>query len=549
MSAPWSRSRLLWPVVVAVFSFLLFLNTSTHPFVYDDHVLIVENSRLASIEYLSSLFNSSFQYDAPRIDYSSFQIDYYRPFVRLLFWIIYQIGELNPVYWHVSNILLFSLVSVLVWLLVDKLSGNRRVATISALLFVAHPVHTEAVAYVNSLVETLHAIFFLSALLVYLIARDRSAGRSLTDRGILYLGALMLFESALLTKEAAICLPIVIGALEFLTTEEGWKKRLLKGMQASSLFLIPIAGYFLLRYITYGRVARMNSNMPLWKVFINIPQAITSYLKMLLYPVSLTLLNTLPLTESLFSPYFLLPTFILVALTATLWLYTSRLTFFYWIFLLVTLMPVMHLGVFPLDRILQHRYVFIGSIGIFALLATGFDKLVAKAPRPAYIALAAILVFLSVQTYKQNGYWQSEFILYQREYHLAPGSEFAAAAYASQLLIKGQSQEAARLFTHIIQKINPDSAFAHLGMAEYYKAYGDYEQAAHFYTRVITLQGGHRRDLYLSLAECYKRIGNKQKAIEILQEAVKSHPEYLDAQRALAEMLRAENPLGGSYVN
>lgn len=549
MSASWSRTRLLWPVVVAVFSFLLFLNTSTHPFVYDDHVLIVENSRLASPEYLSSLFNSSFQYDAPRLDYSSFQIDYYRPFVRLLFWIIYQIGGLNPVYWHVSNILLFSIVSVLVWLVVERLSGSTRVATVSALLFAAHPVHTEAVAYVNSLVETLHAIFFLSALLVYLIARDRSTERSFTDRSILYLGALMLFEAALLTKEAAICLPIVVGALELLTTEEGWKKSLLKGMKAGSIFLIPIAGYFLLRYITYGRVARVNSDMPLWKVFVNIPQAITGYLKMLFYPVSLTMLNTLPLTESLFSPYFLLPAFILVAVTATLWLYTSRTTFFYWAFLLVTLTPVMHLGVFPLDRILQHRYVFIGSIGIFALLATGFDQIVAKAPRPAYIALAATLVFLFVQTYKQNSYWQSEFTLYQREYNLAPDSEFAATSYASQLLLNGRLQEAARLFTHVIQKMNPDSAFAHLGMAEFYRLQGDYEQAIYFFDRTITIQRGHRLDLYIALAECYEKTGRRHKGIDILRQVVKEHPEYLDAQRALAEMLRAENPLGGSYVN
>lgn len=543
------RSRVwLLPLGVAVFSFLLFLNTSTHPFVYDDHVLIVENTRLATPEYLSSLFNSSFQYDAPRLDYSSFQIDYYRPFVRLLFWIIYQIGGLNPVYWHVSNILLFSIVSALVWLVVDKLSGSRRVATVTALLFAAHPVHTEAVAYVNSLVETLHAIFFLSALLVYLIARDSST-KSLTDRGILYLGTLMLFESALLTKEAAVCLPIVIGVLELLTTEEGWKKRFLRGIQAGSFFLIAIAGYLLLRYVTYGRVLRVNSDMPLWKVFINIPQAITGYLKMLLYPVSLTMLNTLPLTESLLSPYFLLPVTILISVTLGLWLYASRMTFFYWAFLLITLMPVLHLGIFPLDRILQHRYVFIGSIGIFALLATGFEQLLIRAHRPAYVILGAVLIFLSVQTYKQNGYWKSEFTLYQREYALAPNSEFAANAYAFQLLLNGQPQEAARLFTHILQKMNPDSAFANLGMAEYYRVHEDYEQALHFFDRTITIQRGHRLDLYIALAECYEKIGRRGKGIEILRQVVKEHPKYLDAQKALSEMLKAEFSSGGNYVN
>lgn len=544
-----SRDRLLWPAVVTIFSFLLFLNTSTHPFVYDDHVLIVENTRLASYEYLSSLFNNSFQYDAPRLDYSSFQIDYYRPFVRLLFWIIYQIGGLNSVYWHVSNILLFSLVSMLVWLVVERLSANSRVATVTAVLFAAHPVHTEAVAYVNSLVETLHAIFFLSSLLVYLIARDSSTERNSTDRSILYLGALMLFESALLTKEAALCLPIVIGALELLTTEEGWKKGLLRGIKAASFFLIAVAGYFLLRYMTYGKVMRVKSGMPLWKVFVNIPQAITGYLKMLLYPVSLTMLNTLPLTESLLSPYFLLPTVLLIAVTLGLWIYASRMTFFYWIFLLITLMPVMHLGVFPLDRILQHRYVFIASIGLFALLATGFEKLLIRAPRPAYAALGITLIFLSVQTYKQNSYWQSEFTLYQREYALAPDSEFAANAYASQLLLNGQPQEAAKLFTHIIQKINPNSAFAHLGMAEYYRMHADYEQALYFFDRTINIQQGHRLDLYIALAECYEKTGRRHRGIDVLRQVIKEHPNYLDAQKALSDMLRAEASSGGVYVN
>ncbi|MCS6885834.1 MAG: tetratricopeptide repeat protein [Acidobacteriota bacterium] len=534
-------------ILIVAASLLLFANTVTHPFLYDDHVLIVGNKKLGSPEYLSSIFNSSFQYDVPRLDYSAFQIDYYRPFIRLLFWCIYQVGGLNSKFWHLSNIILFSIVSVLVWALIYKLSNNLGLSTVSGLLFVVHPIHTEAVAYVNSLVETLHAIFFLSALLLYLGARETtSADRS--RQIVLYLGALFLFEAALLTKEAALCFPMVIVALELSFCSGNWRECLVLVIKRTSLFLLPLAGYFALRYMTYGNLMRLRSGMPIWQVLINIPQAIFNYLKMLVYPVSLTMLNSIKIIDSIINPYFIIPSLLLLTVTLLLLIYSSRRTFFYWAFFIITLTPVLHLGIFSEDRMLQHRYAFLASVGFCALVGTLFDKLLAKS-RVTYAVLSAVIIFLSIQTYKQNSYWRSEYVLYQREYALAPNSDFAACAYASQLLLAGQVQEAARLFTHVIEKIKPDSDFAHFGMASYYMMKGDYEQAAYFYERTIELQQGHRRDLYIYLAECYKRLGNRERAIQLLEELVKSNPDYLEAKFALAELMAADASFGGSYAN
>ena len=81
---------------------------------------------------------------------------------------------------------------------------NKEIATLAALIFAIHPMHTESIAYISGRTELIHAVFFLISVICfikYLQGRERSKG--------LYYGTLLTFSVSLLTKETAVSLIVV----------------------------------------------------------------------------------------------------------------------------------------------------------------------------------------------------------------------------------------------------------------------------------------------------------------------------------------------------
>lgn len=91
----------------------------------------------------------------------------YRPLCVATFRLNYAIDQLNPMGYHLVNVLLHSITSLLYFLLVRQLTGHWT-AFFSALLFATHPVHCEAVAGVVGRADVLACLFFLLSLFVYI---------------------------------------------------------------------------------------------------------------------------------------------------------------------------------------------------------------------------------------------------------------------------------------------------------------------------------------------------------------------------------------------
>lgn len=103
----------------------------------------------------------------------------YRPLCTLTFRLNHLLDGLDPTGYHVVNVLLHVIVTVLFWRFVVALTGRRSTGLLSSLLFAAHPVHTEAVTGVVGRADLLAACFFLLTLYAYrqyALARDRGQG-------------------------------------------------------------------------------------------------------------------------------------------------------------------------------------------------------------------------------------------------------------------------------------------------------------------------------------------------------------------------------------
>lgn len=156
-----------------------------------------------------------------------------RGMLNLSFALNYQLFGLSLPAFHVVNIAIHATAACVAWLILRRLFvGRPAVALLGGLLFVAHPLQTQAVTYVVQRATSLAGLFFLLAFLCYLHARQTlEAGRGWRSPRHLvpYLGAALCGVLAVFTKENAAMLPLVLFAYDRLyplPQKRSWKRAL-----------------------------------------------------------------------------------------------------------------------------------------------------------------------------------------------------------------------------------------------------------------------------------------------------------------------------------
>ncbi len=126
-----------------------------------------------------------------------------RPLRYLSLALDWRLGGGSPLLFHLTNVLLHALCGLLLWSLLRRLRAGGPVALLAALLFLVHPLQTEAVAYVSGRKDLLCALFYLLALHAHLSASRHLGVRRLLASAAFFLSALL----AYLAKEMALTLP------------------------------------------------------------------------------------------------------------------------------------------------------------------------------------------------------------------------------------------------------------------------------------------------------------------------------------------------------
>ena len=137
----------------------------------------------------------------------------YHPITMLTFALNYQFGKLNPVGYHLWNVLLHVLNTILVFVFIFIFTKrNLLMATIVALFFGIHPMHVESVAWVSERKDVLYVFFFLAALISYLYYKEKG-------KPIWYSITLLLFILSCLSKAMAVVFPFVLILIDYYTAD------------------------------------------------------------------------------------------------------------------------------------------------------------------------------------------------------------------------------------------------------------------------------------------------------------------------------------------
>ncbi len=237
------KKRLIQLSTLVLFAFILYWPCLQGYFITEDLASIEGNRGLLdSLEAFLPTFTDSGIYGSKL--FSGLQPGY-RPVYRLSDALTYKLAGLDPIVYHIRNIVVHSLVAMLVYALALTLTRQTRIAYLSSLFFVAHYVFTNTIAFISGVGRAYGLMFSLLAMLLYIRWR-----RGNPKSKLYYVLSILAYLLAMLSIEEAIMLAAVLVAYEvFLHPQEiqdrsHWLKLL--------PFALALASYLVARKATGG---------------------------------------------------------------------------------------------------------------------------------------------------------------------------------------------------------------------------------------------------------------------------------------------------------
>jgi len=434
------KANFLPHLVIFVFAFLLYGNTIPYDYTLDDLIVIKDNAftqkGLAGIPEI-------FRYDSFTgffgIQKKLVEGGRYRPLSIATFAI--EVGltaGLHPALSHLINILLYALSAILIYLVFSRLvrpppgrPWYLGVPFVAALLFLAHPLHTEVVANIKGRDEILALLFSLTALNFSLQYLDEK------KKLHLFLANLAFFLG-LLSKENAILFAVIIPLTIYFFTRASLRQNMIMASSLGGTALIFILIRFaVLGYLNSGELPRELLNNPF--LFATTSQRVGTilytlglYIKLLFLPYPLTHdyypyhIPLIPLSD--FRAILPLILYLALILVAAIGFRKKSMVSYGILFYLLTLFIVSNL-VFPVGTFMNERFVYMPSLGFVLIVAyLAIEKLMPlfaleKSARNVVVPLLAlILTSFGFLTVNRNPAWKDNFTLFTTDVKVSVNS-------------------------------------------------------------------------------------------------------------------------------
>ncbi|NOZ86077.1 MAG: hypothetical protein GXP49_07405 [Deltaproteobacteria bacterium] len=214
-------------------------------FIWDDHHVIERGVLIKDLSNIPELFSHDTMYNSDNGQYEARQgMDTYRPLTMTTFALDYRLFGPGPEGFHITNLALHAICTILVYFLCLALLGENKQtpALLAATWFGLQPWSAEAYAWINGRSDPLATAFSLAAVLLFIKHID---GRKQWYKSASLCLSIVFFIMACLSKEIAILLPIILTLFAFIRNESG-NRNTLSGFRLSMTRLRPLAPLFIL---------------------------------------------------------------------------------------------------------------------------------------------------------------------------------------------------------------------------------------------------------------------------------------------------------------
>ena len=460
----------------------------------------------------------------------------YYPLLHSAFWFEHALWGDAPLGYHLVNLVLHATSAILVFLILRRLAVPG--AYLAAAIFALHPVHVESVAWITEQKNTLSAVFYLGAMLLYLHFDQ-------TRKISWYLGAVALFVLGLLSKTVIGTLPG--GLLVIFWWQRGrlsWKNDLLPLLP---LFLLGAGGGMITAWweINLNRCVGPDYDLTLVERFLIAGRAVWFYLWKLFWPLRLTFIYPRWQIDSgqWWQYLFLLGA---AGLLALLWAIRrwSRAPLAALLFFAGTLFPV--LGFFNLYAsrytFVANHYQYLASLGIIVPVSAGIALLLDRwrlgsEPIGSVLCLT-LLAALAALTWRQSRVYADIETLYQATIDENPDCWMAYNNLANAWAGRKKLDEAIANYRTALA-LKPDYVDAHVNLGVALERKGEVDEAIAQYRKALAIDP-HFLNAHVNFGVALERLGRWDEAMAQYRQALAIDPQCVGAYVNLGVVLRRQ---------
>jgi tetratricopeptide (TPR) repeat protein len=505
-------------LLITITTLLIYSKTFYIPFLFDDKSNILENYNLRDLKNFWPPSGTRY------IGFLSFALNYH-------FGGGYVFG------YHLVNIAVHIINGLLVyWLVIltfktpimERTTDNSQlkyfIALSSALIFVSHPIQTQAVTYISQRLASLTTLFYLLSLVMFIKWR---LSTDLKSHFAFYLLSLLSVILAMKTKEISFTIPFIIVLYEysfFYKTNGLWSRLLYLGPFLLTLFIIPVTIFAPELGFGVRKEVNILEDIRQWQIrdmmtlswhdyLITQFRVVVTYIRLLFFPVNQNLDYDYQVYKSLFEPeVFLSFLFLLSIFVFAIYLHKKSrktgngfvlITSFGILWFFITLS--VESSIIPIkDVIFEHR-LYLPSVGMVIAFNSvwfyGFDlaKSRLRFKIPLFIATCILLLItampLSFATYKRNLVWKDGVTIWEDVVHKSP-----------------------------------DKARGHYNLGLMYAKQGRMDEAINEFQIAISMKFEHVEEVHNNLGNVYVMQGRREKAIEEYKEALRLKPDFAVAR-------------------
>jgi len=457
----------------------------------------------------------------------------WHPLTSLSLMVDHDIYGLNAGGYHFTNLFFHLINTLLLFLLLNKMTGSFYRSFFVAALFGLHPMHVESVAWISARKDVLSAFFWLLTIWAYFsYAKHPGIKR--------YVLVVLIYILGLMSKPMVVTLPFVLLLLDYWPLQRfPFRKNLIT--EKIPLFVLTVASSVVTFMVQKqdGAVGTLE-NYPL---DVRIYNALISYVRYLEKTM-------LPLNLSVYYPHpgmwpawqIILAASMLILLSILIWKKSDRYPYLPvgWLWYLGTLLPV--IGIVQVgSQSMADRYSYIPLIGIFLIIAWGVPDLFKRLPhKKTILGFGAILTIIIVTflSWQRCQLWGDSFALWndvlekynisspdniKKNHKIAFAYNFRGTVYTE----RGNYYKAIEDYNAALD-INAEyeealnnRAIAHGATGQNDLAFKDYEQA-------LTIKPDYA-DAYYNRGLLYNKIGRYDMAISDFTSAIKFDPSMADA--------------------
>ena len=519
-------------LILAAAGFLVYAFNSNNPLFWDDDDWIKGNVFIHDFSHLKEIFTENVL--------SGFGLNgnYYRPLLLLSFAFNYVIGGIEPLGYHLVSNGLHIANGILIFLLLRAFISQRS-AFLAALLFLIHPLQTEAVTYISGRGDPMSVFFMLTGL--WLLIKGQPAVLEIRRKRLYFTASLAMMILGILSRETAVLFPVLlmIYYIAFLTAKpffRAFKEALIKSLPYWTVAIV----YFVLRLTVFNFKNTLNFysqaneyTRHLSYRLYTFGEVLIEYFKLIFVPVGLHMERDLPVKTSIFQwPVPLAAAILTVIIFIGIILLRRskkpepntydpepRLWFFGWFWFFAALGPVS--GIVPINALIYEHWLYLPLIGFFALATFYFDKFLDFLKSRSTIGHKLLVAALI-------GYFG-----------------FFGAAAAKRNLAWGDTES----FYRDILKYNPASVRILNNLGNLYSGKDEPAKAIDFYQRAISSPLGNIfAQPHYNLGNVYRDQGHLDKATVEYNKAIEIDPSFPFAYQNLAAIYAGQGDLASAAL-